>query len=83
MNISQYLPELPECPKIPLPESVQPFADRLSEIQDESVSPLIQRLNLIIICLSLICILAGRSVSDYLVFMPSHIVSFSNEAAPT
>lgn len=31
-------------------------------------------MNFIIICSSMLCILGGKSVSDYLVFMPDHIV---------
>jgi len=31
-------------------------------------------MNFIIICASMLCILGGRSVSDYLVFMPDHIL---------
>ena len=59
-----------------MPDQVQVIVDRFYEVNEESTSPLIQRLNAVIICLSLLCILAGPSVSDCLVFMPSNIISY-------
>lgn len=55
------------------------IVDRAGEINDENISPLIQRLNLIVLTLSLLCILGGRSVSDYLVFTPSYLVSMEGK----
>lgn len=79
VQVSQYLPEAPSCPKIPLPEQVQVVVDRAGEINDENVSPLIQRLNLTVLTFSLLCILGGRSISDYLVFTPSYLVSMEGK----
>ena len=70
---------MPTCPKIPLPDQVQVIVDRIGEINQESVSPLVQRLNVLVLTLSVIAIIGGRNVSDYLVFAPNNIVNMQDK----
>lgn len=74
----EYLPSVPSCPEIPLPEPVQIVASRVAEIEQEMISPLLRTTNRVIIVLSVACATFGVNISQFFVFQPNRIVRLTN-----
>lgn len=76
-NVSQYLPEMPSAPTIPLPEPLDYLKIRLYYLDERYVSPLVNRINYLTIILSLLAI-SSSTFSDLLVFQPKLILNLQN-----
>ena len=70
--VREYLPEVPELPKIPLPEPLDSLKERLVQLDTDNISPLVQRLNYIILLLSVSCISMSQ-LNEIFVFKPVNI----------
>ena len=79
-DVSQYLPELPSIPDIPLPEPLDKVRNQLNFYDGQYVSPLIQRVNYVILIFS-ICAISSESLADFFVFKPSMIVSVGKKTS--
>jgi len=73
-DVSQYLPELPSIPDIPLPEPLDKVRNQINFYDGQYVSPLIQRVNYVILIFS-ICAISSESLAEFFVFKPSMILS--------
>jgi hypothetical protein len=79
-NVREYLPDMPTMPKVPLPEPVDNVVTYLFQLDQLHISPMIQRINYLILVLSLSSMLMS-SVNDLLVFKPVNIINM-NKVAP-
>lgn len=76
-EVSQYLPDMPSLPKIPLPEPLDSLRNFLTQLDSEHVSPLIQRLNYLVLFLSLFGMLSWH-IEALLIFRPAYIYAPAN-----
>ena len=79
-DVSQYLPELPSIPDIPLPEPLDKARSHINFYDGQYVSPLIQRLNYVILIFSF-CAISSSSLANFFVFKPSMILSVGKKSA--
>lgn len=78
-SISEYLPDMPSMPKIPLPEPLDSAVSSLATLDEQHVSPLIQRLNYLILAFSISSMLFS-AVNELLIFKPVNIINLTSEA---
>lgn len=68
--IRQYLPDLPSVPQIPLPDPLMMLKEQVSSLDSVFVSPIIQRINYLILTLSAIALFEP----DFMVFKPQNLI---------
>jgi hypothetical protein len=78
-SVREYLPDMPSLPKVPLPEPVDNVVQSISQVDEENISPLIQRINYLTLTLSLSCMLLS-DIKQLLVFKPVNIFNPNKQA---